>query len=144
MKPKTKTKGENKMGAKLEVSILVGAESKEWLSALTEVVERLEALSETTTTPVTKTKAAATTTTTVTTKKTTKPVVTEDEEETFDLDAADETEDDETPTVTKKELIAACKENRTAAIKAMKKLKVSNIHELKPSQYARVMAELGA
>jgi hypothetical protein len=65
------------------------------------------------------------------------------EEESFDLDA-EGAEEDEAPVVTKKDLIAACRDNREAAIKALKKMKVNSVDQLKPAQYATVLAAIGA
>lgn len=126
--------------AKLEISVLIGAESKEWIATLTDLVDRLEAATSATTT-TTETKAKAP----VTAKKakvTTTPV----EEETFDL-GGEEVEDTETvdeEPVTMNDVIAACKANRTKAVKLLKTLKVKSVHELKPAQYPKVLAELGA
>lgn len=64
-------------------------------------------------------------------------------EEDFDL-GQEEDAAEETPAVTKKDLIAACRDNREAAIKVLKKMKVNSVHELKPPQYAKVLAEIGA
>lgn len=121
--------------AKLELALLVGEESKAALAQLTELVERLEKVLT-----ATATTTAPAATTAKTTKKAAKPAA-EDEQETFDL-GADESEDE--AEVTMPELIKACKANRETAIKVLKKLKVSSVHDLKPAQYATVMAQLGA
>lgn len=65
------------------------------------------------------------------------------DEENFDL-GEEGADAEEVPAVTKKDLIAACRENREGAIKVLKKMKVSSVHELKPAQYAKVLAEIGA
>lgn len=125
---------------KLDLSLLVGAETKQFLADLTTVVERLEALGAAAAKTVgmdveksdEKPKRA--------TGKASKPV--DEDQEIFDL-GADESEDEE-PAITKKDLIAACRDNREAAIKTLKKMKVASVHDLKPAQYAKVMAELGA
>ena len=149
--------------AKLEIQVLVGGESKQFLADLTNIVDRLEALAangtvrggaaettdagaeqddtpeEKTVRSVAKNKAAAAK------KAAAKVEASDDGEEDFDLEApADDSGDDEAPVFTKKDLIAACRDNRELAIKTLKKLKVTSVHELKPSQYAKVMAEIGA
>lgn len=142
-------KGEN---MKLELGILVGAESKEWLADLTKQIDRLEKLQGATTTKKAATTAAETETEEKTTisaktvkaqaaKKTAKAPATEEEQ--FDLGEETETTD-EAPAITKADLIAACRENREGAIKVLKKMKVSSVHEVKPAQYATVLQQIGA
>lgn len=126
--------------SKLELSVLVGAESKEWLASLTSVVERLEKVANVGKKTQT-TAAADTEVNEKPAKKTAKPKVTEEE---FDLGDNEEAAEDDAPEITKVDLIAACRDNRETAIKVLKKLKVASVHELKPSQYAKVMAEIGA
>jgi hypothetical protein len=126
---------------KLEIAVLIGSESKEFLRDLTSVVERLEKL-KTSPTPEAsngqalngkKGKAVAA------------PVEVKeescDEDEAFDLDEA---HDEDEAKVTLKDVIAACKENRDKAIRCLKKLKVKSVHELKPDQYRKVLDFLGA
>lgn len=73
-------------------------------------------------------------------KKTAKAPVAEEEE--FDLGEGEASDD--APAVTKADLIAACRDNREAAIAVLKKMKVNSVHELKPAQYSKVLAEIGA
>lgn len=126
---------------KLEIAVLIGAESKEFLADLTSVVERLEKLK---TAPSATVPNGATSLNGKKGKATVAaPVeVTADEDESFDLDGAGEAEDE--AKVTLKDVIAACKENRDEAIKCLKKLKVKSVHELKPDQYRKVLDFLGA
>lgn len=143
-------KGETQM-AKLEVSVLVGKDSKEWLAALTEVVDRIEAVANV----AGKTTGKKTATTAAEAdyngeadedakpaKRAAKKNVDEDQEN-FDLGSDEVAEGNEDP-ITIKEVIAACRANRETAIKVLKKLKVNSVHELKPAQYAKVMSEIGA
>jgi hypothetical protein len=133
--------------AKLEIAVLIGGESKQFLADLEAVVGRLEkamsaqttandedAPEEKTVRSVAKNKAAAVA----------KKAAKSDDDEAFDLGAEESNADDEAPEVTKKDLIAACRDNRETAIKVLKKLKVSSVHDLKPNQYAKVLAEIGA
>lgn len=77
------------------------------------------------------------------TKKMTAKVVEADE--TFDLEAAESDDDlSDEPAITLKDVIAACKSNREKAIKTLKKMKVSSVHELKPTVYSKFLAEIGA
>lgn len=125
--------------AKLEVAVLIGAESKEFLSALTAIVFKLESLL-----PVNATVSEVSEKAPVAAKKVATKKAAPVEEESFDLDAEEASEEKEEPTITKADLIAACRENRDVAIKVLKKLKVNSVHELKPAQYSKVMAEIGA
>jgi hypothetical protein len=157
-----KQKGEQM--SKLEIAVLMGAESKEWLADLTRQLDRLEKLTTTEKAAATNGKARATTAAgedpepekvtisvrsaktngaTKTTKTTKAATTTEDDDADFDLGIEDDATE-ETPVITKKDLIAACRDNREAAIKVLKKMKVANVHELKPNQYAKVLAEIGA
>lgn len=133
--------------SKLEVAVLIGAESKQFLADLTAIVDRLEAAIETApTTTKPQGKYVAKNEDEVPNEKPAKKVAKkiEAEEESFDLGSEDAAGEDEAPAVTKKDLIAACRDNRETAIKVLKKLKVNSVHELKPAQYAKVMAEIGA
>lgn len=120
--------------SKLDINVLIGAESKAFLVNLTEVVERLEKVTAQTATVGKAVAAATKTTTTKTTAK-----ATEDEE--FDLGTDDEETED---TVTINDVISACKANREQAKKVLKKMKLASVHELKPAQYKKVLAEIGA
>lgn len=135
---------------KLELGILVGAESKEWLADLTKQLDRLEALqtkgketAATTTDDVEETTVISAKTIAAAKSKKTAAKTTGDEDETFDL-GEESADAEDTPAVTKKDLITACRENREAAIKVMKKMKVASIHDLKPAQYATVLQQIGA
>lgn len=127
------------MSSKLELAILAGPESKAFLNTLLEVVERLEAVAvklngakkdsgqiyeEADPTPKAKVKTKAV------------------EEEQFDLGSDEEPE--EKHTISIRDVIAACKANRETAVKVLKKLKVKSVHELSPTQYSKVMSEIGA
>lgn len=127
------------------------SEAKEFLADLIGVVERMEKVANLAKSYTQESsekeepKAALLTpkTTVVKASKKAKPVqVVEDE--TFDLEESSDTEavDDE-PAVTLKDVIMACKANREKAIKALKKMKVSSVHELKPAAYPKLLAEIG-
>lgn len=139
------SKKEKDQMAKLEIAVLIGAESKEFLAQLQNTVERLEKLkgvgAESEDAPeeksVVQVKNGKVTSKT-TTAKTALPA---DEEENFDLGEEGGAEE---PAITKKDLIAACRENREAAIKALKKRKVASVHDLKPDQYSKFLTEIGA
>jgi hypothetical protein len=160
MRNSAQDKGVKTMASnKLEMSVLVGAESKQWLLDLTKVVERLEKVAKIASSSLdeegpqqdvdadqdedtTSTISAAALRKGKKGKTDKKAAAADEDEEEFDLGASES--EDEAPVVTKKDLIAACRDNREAAIKALKKLKVASIHELKPAQYAKVLAEIGA
>ena len=135
---------------KLEIAVLIGGESKQFLADLNAALDRAEALiakpstGEALAADVAKEeKAKAGKAKPATSKKAAAKVEAEDDES-FDLgeDDAEETEAEDEP-VTKKDLIAACRDNREGAIKALKKLKVASIHELKPTQYRTVLNAIG-
>ncbi len=140
-------KGEKTM--KLDLGILVGAESKQWLADLTTVVERLEAVANV----ATKSRKASTTDTAdedtdteekvIRSAKALKAKTKAEPQEEFSLDE-DGNEETETEAPTIKDVIAACKANRTEAVKVLKRMKVNSVHELKPTQYTKVLAEIGA
>ncbi len=142
-------KGEREM--KVELALLVGAESKQWLADLALLADRLESLIERTSgkkedaAPKATKSTPAPAATKSNGKKAAAPVV-DDEEENFDLDGeeAEETEEADEDPITVKDVIAACKENREKAIKVLKKMKVKSVHELKPELYKKVLAEIGA
>lgn len=129
---------------KLELAIIVGAESKQWLAELSNLINRLEkAAASGIKRATTASQADAVTEEAKPARRASKPKAEEDES--FDLDAGEAAmEQEEEPVVTIKEVIAACKANREVAIKVLKKLKVNSVHELKPTQYGRVMSEIGA
>lgn len=129
--------------SKLEIAVLIGAESKEFLADLTKQIDRLEKLSGKKATTAAETEDVADKPAKTAAAKANGKKAAAVEEEEFDL-GADEAAEDEAPAVTKKDLIAACRDNREAAIKVLKKLKVSSVHELKPAQYSKVLAEIGA
>jgi hypothetical protein len=133
--------------AKLEIEVLIGAASKEFLVDLTAMVDRLEAAvgkvgphspDEVPDVPKTDKKTR--------TKKAA-PVV---EEEQFDLSAAgfeddqSETEEEEVVLITNDEFIARCSKKKDAAIKMMKRLGLKNINLIKPQDYKRILNEIGA
>lgn len=140
---------------KLEIAMLAGADSKQFLASLTTQIDRLERAATTlgartgaaesandSTASVTPVAAfpARTTKSKPAVKTTKAPVVDEadGDNESFDLDASethDDGEDEVAPTITKKDLIAACKSNREAAIKQLKKLKINSVDELEPKLY---------
>lgn len=118
---------------KLELALLVGAESKEWLQSLEAVADRLEKLA--------KNGIAAKVVDKGEDEKMARPIKGKrkvDEEEAFDLGAEEE------PAYTLKDVVAACRANREEAIAVLKKLKVKSVQELKPVQYPKVLAALGA
>jgi hypothetical protein len=144
-----------KMSNKVGVSLNVGADCLVYLENLTAVVERLEVLSGTIAGKALKPNRAATSvdeqdsgdeepvkeTKSAVKKSKMQPRVTE---ETFDLGEDDEDKAEMAEEVTIKDVIAACRANREVAVKVLKRLKVASVHELKPAQYSKVLAEIGA
>lgn len=167
--------------AKLELQLLVGAESKEWLAGVENVLERLEKVAATLTALPDTAKnakqaeedfdedeqAAATEdedTDFAATKKTakkTKAAFDEDEDtEVESVGSVDEDEDFTEPTVKKAKKLTvddvndACKkrasktggkEGRSEVLGILKKkFKTTSVSELKPEQYAAVIAAMGA
>jgi hypothetical protein len=136
---------------KLEISVLIGAESKQFLSDLTSIVDRLERLSPK--------KAVATTSAQIDAEnleaeapelkaaagRKSKKAAPIEEQESFDFGEEEEAEPvvEKTP-ITFKEVVAACRERRDVAIKVLQtKFKVKSVKDLKPSQYASLMNEIG-
>lgn len=132
--------------AKLELALLVGQESKDWLLLMEALVTRLEAALphtlDTTTEP--------TTASTTPRKNGKAKPVKQDDEEQFSLgdDTDDNTTDgnEEEPTreVTLKELITVCLKNKETALKILKKLKVDNVNKLNATQRATMLSQLEA
>lgn len=165
--------------AKLELQLLVGAESKEWLAGVENVLERLEKVAATLTAlPATAKnakqaeedfdedeQAAATEdedTDFAATKKTAKKTKAafDEDEETVEASEDEESEDFTEPTTKKAKKLTvedvndACKkrasktggkEGRTEVLGILKKkFKTTSVSELKPEQYAAVIAAMGA
>lgn len=139
---------------KLELALLVGEQSKEWLANLEAVVTRLEAVANVAKGSLNGTKPKSTIVKAkaeaeideeiVQPKKKAKQVV--EDEETFDLEETEDTpeEDEDEEPISMKDVVAACRANREKAIKVLKKLKVKSVHELKPTQYKTLLNEIGA
>ena len=142
------------MSQKIELALLVGAESKAWLANLEKTVARLEKLQGATadtgaqteyheekTRPVKtgKGKAAAA-------GKGKAAAAVEEDEDSFDVpsdDKADEAEETDeaakeeaAPEITRKELVKVAKANRDAAIKWMQKRKIKSIDDLPKKLWA--------
>lgn len=126
------------MSAKLEIAVLIGAESKQFLVELQKTVARLEALKGTSSQPVAEHDEESVTPTPAkkTASKKAAPVV----EENFDLGEED---DEQTHVISISDVIKACKSNRETAKEVLKKMKVKSVHDLKPDQYGKVIDAIG-
>lgn len=121
------------MSVDVKVTIEFGESSKEFLADLAGIVDQAAKADSK------KNAKAGVTTDVVSPKK-----VVKKEEENFDLGDSEPATEDEAPSLTIKECIAAAKENRELAVKVLKRLKVKSIHDLKPGQYPRFMEEVRA
>lgn len=135
---------------KLEVALLAGAETKQFLADLTKQIDRLEALSgkgpqhDADHTEVVEAKETVATAPAKKAKAKAPPV---EEEASFDVDVEAEDEEDDTKEITLEEVLKGfasyAKENgRDAAIKVLQKFKVKSAKDIKSSEYAKVLGVL--